>query len=339
MKLKDMAIICYTHSIHLSLRIKRKHNNKVIQTVLFLICLPYIVGKWLAETIYEYTFGIIIVSRRLKKEKLMHFEDELAFVAIVKNEATYIKEWIEFHKNVGVTRFYIYDNESTDNIKQVLKPYIESGEVVYCYYPGQAKQVDAYNDAIRKYGAITRYMGFIDIDEFVLPTDARKKLNQVVKEILMMKPNASGVGVDWYIYGSSGYIERPNGLIIENYLKRAADSAWQNRHIKTICNPRLVKDYISPHFPIYYLGAWSVNENGKRLHAWYNKDINYSKIRCNHYFCKSKEEFIKKQNRGLADRTTKYDMSKFDVYNLNDVYDDTMSRYINEVKMRLKADF
>lgn len=68
----------------------------------------------------------------------------LSFVAIIKNEAHYIKEWIEFHKLVGVDRFYIYDNESTDNVKDVLKEYIDKGEVVYTYFPGKCKSPKSY---------------------------------------------------------------------------------------------------------------------------------------------------------------------------------------------------
>ena len=44
----------------------------------------------------------------------------LSVVAIAKNEAPYIKEWIEYHKLVGVERFYFYDNGSTDNTREVL---------------------------------------------------------------------------------------------------------------------------------------------------------------------------------------------------------------------------
>ena len=55
----------------------------------------------------------------------------LAFVLIAKNEASYIKEWLDFHIKQGVTNFIIYDNESTDNFREVLQPYIESGIVIY----------------------------------------------------------------------------------------------------------------------------------------------------------------------------------------------------------------
>ncbi len=52
----------------------------------------------------------------------------------MKNEGAYIKERIEYHKIVGVERFYLYDNGSTDETKKVLEPYIKDGSVIYCYY-------------------------------------------------------------------------------------------------------------------------------------------------------------------------------------------------------------
>ena len=55
----------------------------------------------------------------------------LSVCAIAKNEGPYFKEWIEWHLNHGVDKFYIYDNESTDGTKNILDPYIKSGIVDY----------------------------------------------------------------------------------------------------------------------------------------------------------------------------------------------------------------
>lgn len=37
---------------------------------------------------------------------------ELAICAIFQDEAAYLKEWIEFHKLVGVQHFYLYNHAS-----------------------------------------------------------------------------------------------------------------------------------------------------------------------------------------------------------------------------------
>ncbi len=91
----------------------------------------------------------------------------LAFVLIAKDEGSYIKEWLDFHIKQGVTNFIIFDNESTDNFREVLSPYIDAGIVIYDIIKGKCRQSDAYNMALNKYRNRFKYMGFIDADEFV----------------------------------------------------------------------------------------------------------------------------------------------------------------------------
>ncbi len=69
----------------------------------------------------------------------------------------------------GVEHFYLYNNESSDNYKEVLAPYVEKNLVTLTEFPGKMMQMPAYDDAIDKYRFNCRYMAFIDIDEFVYP--------------------------------------------------------------------------------------------------------------------------------------------------------------------------
>ena len=39
----------------------------------------------------------------------------LAASTICRDDAEYLPEWIEFHRLVGVERFFLYDNGSTDD--------------------------------------------------------------------------------------------------------------------------------------------------------------------------------------------------------------------------------
>ncbi|MFM6204524.1 glycosyltransferase family 92 protein, partial [Planktothrix sp.] len=52
---------------------------------------------------------------------------KLSVCAIIKDEASYLIEWLEFHKLVGVERFYLYNNNSTDHTTDLLQSYIRSG--------------------------------------------------------------------------------------------------------------------------------------------------------------------------------------------------------------------
>ena len=47
------------------------------------------------------------------------FLHELAIVAIVKDEAHYLKEWLDYHLAAGVDHFFIYDNDSKDDTREV----------------------------------------------------------------------------------------------------------------------------------------------------------------------------------------------------------------------------
>ena len=55
---------------------------------------------------------------------------EIAIAAIFRNEADYLKEWIEFHLMVGVDRLFLYDNNSSDNFRPILRPYIDCERAV-----------------------------------------------------------------------------------------------------------------------------------------------------------------------------------------------------------------
>ena len=111
------------------------------------------VGK-VKEKLYRFycNHGISMHSFKLRREESKKkFKDQLSIVCIAKYEEDYIEEWIRYHLLQGVDRIYVYDNESPDNMKQVLAPYIRSGKVVYNFIPGRGKQLEAYNDAIQKY--------------------------------------------------------------------------------------------------------------------------------------------------------------------------------------------
>ncbi|MBQ7733401.1 MAG: glycosyltransferase family 2 protein, partial [Synergistaceae bacterium] len=162
----------------------------------------------------------------------------LAFVLIAKNEAPYIEEWINFHVKQGVTHFIIYDNESTDNFREVLEPYIKSGLVTYKLLKGRRRQIDAYNMALHDYKHKFRYMAFIDADEFMfVRNNTDGGLYSFVDDFMKSHPNAGGLGVNWLIFGSSGHETKPEGGVLKNFTRCAEKNFRANHHIKTICDP------------------------------------------------------------------------------------------------------
>ena len=116
-------------------------------------------------------FGLVNAIRLKSQIRKCHTTPShyLTVCAIAKNEGPYFKEWIEWHLSQGVDKFYIYDNESTDGTKDILKPYIEQGVVEYKYWPGYRRQLAAYDDCLEHHRFDSRWIAFIDLDEFIVP--------------------------------------------------------------------------------------------------------------------------------------------------------------------------
>jgi glycosyltransferase involved in cell wall biosynthesis len=251
-------------------------------------------------------------------------------VCISKDEGPNLKEWLEYHLLVGVTKFYFYDNESTDNTREILHPYIDRGIVDYTYFPGKGRQLDAYNDAIQRHKQECRWMSFTDIDEYLSPTEPFKSVATIMNEqTAKYGGGAAGILVCWCIYGSSHLKSTPKGLCTENFTMRAEESFWDNSRGKTICNPRMVNYYVSPHYPYYKLGAHSIDASATRpILDWFVKPVDWSILRINHYAVKSYEQWLLKIKRGVADKEREgRRFFEFEVQDKNDVEDKSMLVY------------
>src|SRR5699024_2690946 len=145
------------------------------------------------------------------------FPYEFSVAAIMKNESAYVEEWLKYHLLVGVDHFYIYDNGSTDNMPAILAPYVENGIVTYREFPRVARQIPAYNDAVQNYRNESRYIAFIDTDEFLFPVRPDTNVPQTVKEILAQDLHAGGIAVNWRVFGSSHLEKKPEGGVLKNF--------------------------------------------------------------------------------------------------------------------------
>lgn len=321
----------------------RKVDNRKVRKVFYYLLSPLIVIYGILCFIYENTLDRLFVQRELKTFINKKYKYNLVFVACVLNEGRYIKEWIEYHRLVGVDKFYIFDNGSTDNIKDILQKYIDEGIVELEYYPGKGKQLDMYYEGLKKCRKKAKYVGFIDLDEFVVPTDENKSLVEVLDDRFSKFPGMAVLSINWLIFGSSGHKTRPEGLVIENYLNRAEYSSKTNNLLKFIANPRLIKGCItSPHFAYLRNSRLKqLNEHGIEIDSPWNDYPNntYDYIRINHYYGKSEEDCRAKFNRGNASRPD-YIKRKWDEFILNDrneVHDERMLVYRDRIKQSLEG--
>ncbi len=285
----------------------------------------------------------------------------LSICATFKDEAPYMPEWIEFHRRVGVEHFFLYDNLSSDGSKEVLEPWVGAGLVTLsdCSIPfEQGGQSWAYADALRRAHGRTRWLAFIDLDEFLFSPGGTPLL-----EVLKDYEQHPGVVVNWQVYGSSGLTTRPNGLVIESFLTRAMTQWVRNRRVKSIVDPERALRPIGPHFFEYADGALAVTENHEPVRvierpAWTRrirrglsrlpliqtdpyavressvKHVSVGRLRLNHYAVRSQQEFEQKTARhGSSRMAPRY----FAYHDRNEVHDPALIVYANQVRARLIA--
>lgn len=284
-------------------------------------------------------FGLMNVYRLKKNNRAQNFQYLLGIVAIIKNEAPYLKEWIEFHRIIGVDIFYVYDNDSTDETKMVLDPYIKKGIVKYKFVTGKNKQIDVYKEAIKTYRNEVKWMSILDADEFLVPV-VNEDVTSFLDELYKRK-HFSQLLVGWLIYGSNGYKRKPKGLVTENYRLHASDAFIAD--YKPIINPRLAFKMTFPHW-VDVIGR-TVDENGNRIWGYpfisqkYALPASKNKLRINHYYSKSLSEFVKKSNRGYADydgiNRPKREMIQFKEHDQNVESDHVMDRFYLRLHQKL----
>lgn len=242
----------------------------------------------------------------------------LAVCAIAKNEGQYFKEWVEWHLSQGVDKFFVYDNESTDNTREVLAPYIQSGVVEYIDWPGYRMQLAAYDDCLARHRFDTRWIAFIDLDEFIVPM-----LDESIPVFLKRFEPFAAVEINWLCFGSGGQKEKLPGGVMERFHYHSLPDHYLNRHVKSIVNPRRVYGMIGCHEVARMSEYKNADSHGQSItHNFRERIPQQDVIRINHYAVRSFEEFLEKQTRGRASGTQKnVPMDYFTRYDLNDIED------------------
>ena len=263
--------------------------------------------------------------------------------AIFRDEGCYLKEWIEFHKIIGVEHFYLYNNFSSDNYLEVLEPYIQSGEVTLTDWPVPQGQMSAYQDCFNRFKDETNWLAFIDLDEFIIPN-----FTDTINEFLKSFEKRPAVLIYWLYFGSSGLIDRDiNGLIIEDFKVCSKKYSTMGKMIFNTSYELDVNYRRNNHMHVMWGGYKNVmlppvNCFDKIILRGIHKDKVSSSnilIQINHYVTKSYGEYItKKSKRGGG--VHPYGFHNMDYFVMHDkecqVIDLHAYKYIIPLKLRMK---
>lgn len=143
-----------------------------------------------------------------------HPSDTVVICAVARNSRFLIREWMLYHQAIGVTHFYIYDNNlpHEDNLTHVLLPMPSH---LYTIILSHDKfswdgQIKMYSDCRNRFGYLHNWILQIDMDE-----------------MLVLKNEASLLS---YLKAYSGYAE------ISFYWFATCTSHFSRRPVSVICD-------------------------------------------------------------------------------------------------------
>ena len=204
---------------------------------------------------------------------------DIAIGCVFRNEAAWLKEWIEYHLLIGVDHFYLYNNCSTDHYITILSPYIEKGVVELFDFPKQdfsnRDQCYMFNHTLQLAKEKTKWLAIIDTDEFINPLEY-ESLNGYLED----RNYAAAIYIKWQIFGTSGVVKlRPRQLLTEALVFRAPDGdAMSETWGKSIYQTRLTNSIDNAH--------WGSHPPGEYIHR-----PSTNEIKINHYFFRT-ETFL-----------------------------------------------
>jgi hypothetical protein len=215
----------------------------------------------------------------------------------------------------------------------VLGRYIDDGTVVLEDFPGFPPQLRCYQHCVETHREDTRWIAFIDVDEFLFSPTGRP-----VPEILRDYEEFPGVAVNCLVFGTSGHQTPPAGLAIENYTHRLGLERKRSRVVKAIVDPeRVIRIGNSAHYFIYRDNVRAVDERREPVRGEFSDAPAVERLRINHYFTRSQEERERKldaprvdngkpkQREGVERRDRK----------LNEEPDDTILMYVPALREAL----
>lgn len=190
----------------------------------------------------------------------------LSICAIFKNETKYLKEWIEYHRLVGVDHFYLYNNNSFDRSTEVLRPYIKQNIVTLTSWPdclgnvpeekaylwALSTQISAFENAILLRAKETKWMVIVDVDEFLIPIAGDR-----LTDILERHREEPGVILQKEFYDASRIDVLPRrNLVIESVdLMGSPQLSLQKSVEKVIFKPEACEVFSWPPFcPVFKNG-------------------------------------------------------------------------------------
>jgi hypothetical protein len=218
---------------------------------------------------------------------------DIVALVFVQNEMAYLPQWLEYHLDLGFTRFLLYDNYSTDNPFELTKLY----PVEYIKIPHGWRNKNpglwARHEMLARLRGVDWFWNG-SVDEYI-----RCVQDEKITDVLKDFEDTAALAVNWKLFTAGGKEKKEPGLVIERFTKFWHDPS---RHIKTICKPNRVERWSSPHDVVPRDDWRAVNEKHEPFIGPFAPYFTGERIVIHHYYTMSREEYEVKCSKGMSDR-------------------------------------
>lgn len=170
-----------------------------------------------------------------------------------------LRYWVAWHLALGASRILVYDNGSSspELILSALRPF--GSRAAYVWFPGDRRQTDAYDDALRKAGGGGRdiFVGCLDLDEFAVPH--RDGCLPRLLQPCAARPDCGGIRLNTRATSAHGTVGIPRGsplqeveyslgsfrpacCLVKSFVRPATHLRWKTPHATVTRNGSCLMD-------------------------------------------------------------------------------------------------
>jgi hypothetical protein len=253
-------------------------------------------------------------------------------VTTLKNEASFLLEWVVHHRKIGFSDLLIFTNDCSDGTDAMAARLQAMGLARHIPNPGpwaEGPQWAALKQAEAAPELQADWVLVADVDEFVNLHCGS------LADLVAACPGADAIALTWRMFGNAGVVTHAPGLVTRRFLRAAPRRLlwpWRAQMIKTLYRPAAfgkpgVHRPRQPRgTPLWYDGSGRKVDLGGRLFSDYTQD-NYALAQINHYALGSMEGFLVKADRGRANREAgDFDIGYWVERNLNQEEDRSILR-------------